>query len=336
MNQFFLVREASPSSSSPQGVAPTEPTAPQPTTGCRHTIPHHASYGNIQSSPTLGAGVRYIMPDYRLVNPRPDLNIVRPYVQNVLYARRSPSPAHTFVVSEHDLISEDDIAPSRYYASWYNPSLVPHSHVPHHTYDEAALCNMPRRRHHYRSYLDPDTVLPLRANRALAEQIHQHMTAQSPTREDSRGAPPQNLRPDEHITPSPSPSPSHPWYPSRTSSPTPPHNPPPSVIRSDPSLPPPPSPSPQLAYSPIILETSETPSELLFRDFEQVLGSFDGLLATIIGMCEVQRRELSWFMDRGFGSEEGGEGREGKDGDGLEGRRGSAGNGKGKETEKEI
>jgi hypothetical protein len=67
-----------------------------------------------------------------------------------------------------------------------------------------------------------------------------------------------------------------------------------------------------------------------------VLGSFDGLLATIIGMCEVQRRELSWFMDRGFGSEEGGEGREGKDGDGLEGRRGSAGNGKGKETEKEI
>jgi hypothetical protein len=139
MNQFFLVREASPSSSSPQGVAPTEPTAPQPTTGCRHTIPHHASYGNIQSSPTLGAGVRYIMPDYRLVNPRPDLNIVRPYVQNVLYARRSPSPAHTFVVSEHDLISEDDIAPSRYYASWYNPSLVPHSHVPHHTYDEAAV-----------------------------------------------------------------------------------------------------------------------------------------------------------------------------------------------------
>jgi hypothetical protein len=74
-----------------------------------------------------------------------------------------------------------------------------------------------------------------------------------------------------------------------------------------------------------------------------VLGSFDGLLATIIGMCEVHRRELSWFMDKGFGSEEGGKGREGedegseeRDGDGLEGRRGSAGNGKSNETEKKI
>jgi hypothetical protein len=70
-----------------------------------------------------------------------------------------------------------------------------------------------------------------------------------------------------------------------------------------------------------------------------VLGSFHGLLATIIGMCEVQRRELSWFMDIGFGSEEGGEGEhegsEERDEDGLEGRRGSVGNGKEKEKEKE-
>jgi hypothetical protein len=67
-----------------------------------------------------------------------------------------------------------------------------------------------------------------------------------------------------------------------------------------------------------------------------VLGSFDGLLATIVGMCEVQRRELSWFMDRGFGSEGVDEGSEDRDEDGLEGRRGSAGNGKSKETEKGI
>jgi hypothetical protein len=211
----------------------------------------------------------------------------RPYMQNAIHIR---TPLGKLTAGD-DHISDDDVAPSRYYERQYdsyNPSITAPGTAAYHAYDDedVSLCPKPLRRHHYRStqinninnvagHIDPShPAYP--DYEAAAQMLRQEPPLTPPsTQEDatirSRGTPPSDMR-SQYRTPPPSP----PRHPTPTLS---------SI------------PSPQF---------EDMRREYMRRSL-QIFEDFDGFFRLIVEVCELHRERFRDALDEARGGEQNGE-----------------------------